>query len=79
MDYTGGMIRTVEAIVDESGRVRLNEPLRLPRCVRALVTILDEEPLAPAHETMLLSEKSLAEDWCRPEEDAAWSYLGEAR
>jgi hypothetical protein len=44
-----------------------------------LVTILDEEPLAPAHETMLLSEKSLAEDWCRPEEDAAWSYLGEAR
>ncbi len=39
----------------------------------AILTILDES--APADETALLSEQSLAEDWNRPEEDAAWSYL----
>lgn len=73
------MIRTVEATVDEHGRVSLAEPLELPGARRALVTILDEEPSAPAHETSLLSEPSLAEDWNRPEEDAAWSYLQRAR
>jgi hypothetical protein len=42
---------------------------------RALVTILDEEPAPGAHETALLSERALAQDWNRPEEDAVWSYL----
>jgi len=28
-----------------------------------------------SEETALLSEPSLAKDWNRPEEDAAWSYL----
>jgi len=28
-----------------------------------------------ADEAALLSETALAEDWDRPEEDAAWSYL----
>ncbi len=28
-----------------------------------------------ATETMLLSEKVLAKDWNRPEEDAAWAHL----
>jgi hypothetical protein len=72
------MIQTVEAIVDEQGSVRLLEPLRLERCHRALVTILADEA-ANAHETALLSEAALAEDWNRPEEDAAWSYLQQAR
>ena len=47
-------------------------------CVRLdvrLVTILEEEPAERPNETALLSEASLAEDWNRPEEDAAWSYL----
>ena len=73
------MIRTVEAVVDEHGPVRLSEPLQLPRSQRALVTILDEEPPPQIHETSLLSEQSLAEDWSRAEEDAAWSYLAEDR
>jgi hypothetical protein len=73
------MIKTVEAVVDENGRVRLTEPLTLPRSQRALVTILDEEPSRQAHETSLLSEAALAEDWNRTEEDAAWSYLAEGR
>ena len=68
------MIRTVEAVIDEEGNVRLLEPVPLTAARRALVMILDE-PGAPASETAWLSEPSLAEDWNRPEEDAAWSHL----
>ncbi len=38
------MIRTVEAVIDEQGDVRLLELVRLPSARRALVTILEEEP-----------------------------------
>ena len=72
--YSPPMIQTLEAIVDERGAVRLLEPLHLDRRHRALVTILADEP-SDAHETALLSEAALAEDWNRPEEDAAWSHL----
>jgi hypothetical protein len=68
------MIRTVEAIVDKSGSVQLLEKVILPQSRRAFVTILEEPPLLPT-ETALLSESSLATDWNRPEEDAAWSHL----
>lgn len=67
------MIRTIEAIVDDSGQVRLTERLQVPGSRRALVTILDEPP-AEALETALLAEESLS-DWARPEEDEAWSHL----
>lgn len=69
------MIRTVEAIIDESGKVELLEPLDLPSAQRALVIILEEEPLSTVPETALMSEAALAEDWDREEEDAAWAYL----
>lgn len=69
------MIRTVEAVIDEQGNVRLLEPVRLTTTRRALVTILEERPGAGACETALLSEAALAEDWNRGEEDEAWSYL----
>ena len=69
------MIRTVEAIIDEQGTVRLLEAVRLPAARRALVTILEDEPPAEVHETALLAEAALAADWNRPEEDAAWSHL----
>ncbi len=69
------MIRTVEAIVDERGSVRLLEPVEVPAARRALVTILEEEPVLQVAETALLSEAVLAEDWSRPEEDEAWAYL----
>jgi hypothetical protein len=72
------MIQTVEAIVDERGSVRLLEPVRLDRSYRALVTILADEP-SSVHETALLSEPALADDWNRPEEDAAWAYLQQAQ
>ena len=71
------MIKTVEAVVDDQGKVRLLQPVRLASSRRALVVILDE-PEAIGDETSLLSEAALA-DWNRPEEDAAWSHLQSAR
>lgn len=38
-------------------------------------SVLQEKALAELSETALLSEQALAEDWNRPEEDAAWSHL----
>lgn len=73
------MIRTVKAVIDERGRVRLLEPVALRGERRALVTILEEEPVAHPREAALLSEAAMAEDWNRPEEDAAWSHLQPAR
>jgi hypothetical protein len=77
-DVAGGhtvyiKMKTVEAIIEPGGGVRLVEPVQVQSPRRALVTILDEEPIL--HETALLSETALAEDWNRPEEDAAWSHL----
>ena len=66
------MIRTVEAVVDSAGNVRLLEEIQLPGPRRALVTILEDAPRS--EETALLSEAALA-DWSQPEEDAAWSHL----
>jgi hypothetical protein len=69
------MIRTVEAVIDEHGNVRLREPVHLPAARRALVMILEEQPEAGVSESALLSEAALAEDWNRPEEDEAWLHL----
>lgn len=66
-------MRTVEAIVDEKGQVRLAQPLLIKGAHRALVTVLDEPP-AEAMETAVLSEAALS-DWLQPEEDAAWAHL----
>ena len=66
-------MKTVEAVIEANGDVRLIEPLRLLSPRRALVTILEESPLL--HDDALLSEPALAEDWNRAEEDAAWSHL----
>lgn len=70
------MLRTIEAVIGPDGRVRLLEDVRLPNTRRALVTVLDE-PADEAGEatSALLSEPALAEDWNRPEEDAAWAHL----
>ncbi len=73
------MIRTVEAIIDEKGTVRLLEPVQLPEPRRALVTILEERTVGAASETALFSESALAPDRDRPEEDAAWSHLQSLR
>ena len=67
------MIQTLEAVVDKTGKVKLLTEIRLKESRRAIVTILDEKP--NISETALLSEKALAEDWLREEEDEAWAYI----
>ena len=70
------MPKTVKAMVDKHGHIRLLEPLKLHTSQRVLATVLEEEPDAKeygASETVLLSEKALAEDWNR--EDEAWKHL----
>jgi hypothetical protein len=72
------MPRTVEAVVDEHGHIRLLEPLKLHASQRVLVTVLEDAPEADTRdlsETVLLSEEALAEDWNREEEDEAWKHL----
>lgn len=69
------MIQTIEAVIDKQGKVRLLQDVRLSQERRALVTILEEKPSVAVSETALLSESALAEDWERPEEEEAWSYL----
>jgi hypothetical protein len=74
------MNQTIEAVIDEQGRVRLLEAIQLLGPRRALVTVLEEAPLLSveensALETALLSEAALVQDWNRPEEDAVWAYL----
>ena len=70
-------MKTVEAIIETNGEVRLIEPLQVASPRRALVTILEEAPTV--HDAALLSEAALAEDWNRTEEDEAWAYLQPAR
>ena len=68
---------TVEAVIDEAGNVKILQPVPLQGARRALVVVLDEPALTIA-ESALLSEAALAEDWMRPEEEEAWSYLQRA-
>jgi hypothetical protein len=68
---------TVEAVIDEEGNVKILQRVPLSGVRRALVVILDE-PGRVVAETALLSEATLAEDWMRPEEEEAWSYLQQA-
>jgi hypothetical protein len=63
--------KILEATIDQEGHVHLLTPLKLDRPAKAVVTIIPDD----TDETALLSEPSLAEDWNRPEEDEAWSYL----
>ena len=69
------MLQTFEAVIDEEGNVHLLEPVQLPKGRRAIVTILQDEPVSGVPETALLSEATLAGDWNRSEEEDAWTHL----
>jgi hypothetical protein len=69
------MIQSVEAIIDPEGNVHLLESVKLSSSKKAIVTILEENPIISTSETALLSEATLAKDWLRTEEDEAWSHL----
>lgn len=70
------MLRTVEAIIDEHGRVQLSEQIDVQRPTRALVTILDE-PRSDSLEAAVLAESSLKEGWSGGVADEAWKHLPE--
>ena len=73
------MPKTVEAVVDEDGYIRLPDSISLKRDQRVLVTILEDEGERASDprvaETALLSEEALSEDWTRDEEEEAWKHL----
>ena len=66
------MLQTIELDMDAQGQVYRVELNMLVPPGRVLLTLL-------ANEESLLSESALAEDWLRPEEDAAWAYLQPVR
>lgn len=71
------MSRTVEAVIDKDGRIRLLEKVDVVHAKRVLVTFLEDDETLPegVADTALLSEAALAEDWNRAEEDEAWRHL----
>ena len=73
------MPKTIEAVVDEDGYIRLPDSISLKRDQRVLVTILEDEGERASDpqvaETALLSEESLSEDWTHREEEKAWTHL----
>ena len=70
------MLKSLEAIVYSNGKVVLKEAIRLTSARRAIVILLEGDiDELEISETALLSEQSLAVDWEKPEEDAAWSHL----
>lgn len=71
------MIQTFEGVVDQKGRLRFLETVKLPPMRRVLITVLDEEADISARDSAMLSEASLAVDWLTPEEDVAWSHLNQ--
>ena len=73
------MVQTIEGVLEVDGRVRLLQPIQTASPRRALVMILEEPSAALPSETAILSERALATDWNRTEEDAAWSHLQPAR
>ena len=68
------MHRTVEAIVEADGTVRLLEPVESGGPRRALVTFLDEDPEEGLYSGTIADEAAL-DDWNRVEEDEAWGHL----
>jgi hypothetical protein len=65
------MARTIEVEIDASGIIHpVNPSDRLPEGRAMLIWPSLEEASG-----LILSEKSLAVDWLKPEEDEAWAYL----
>ena len=71
------MLQTFRGIIDQDGKLRLLEQVKLPKSRQVIITILDDEPTDELINLALLSEPMLARDWGRPEEDEAWSHLAQ--
>ncbi len=65
------MLRIIEVEIDAAGQIHPLEFVRKLPVGPALLTLL-----TPAmDEVPHLTEPALAEDWLRPQEDAAWAHL----
>jgi len=64
-------IRIPKPLLEESG---LSGNVEI-KALRGEIKIIAAKPERNISETMLLSEKVLARDWLRPEEDKAWASL----
>ncbi len=79
------MVRTVEAVLERDGRLRLLEHIDTheqgARFFAVIVSPASSEQAEGTQETRersaiaALSEGVLARDWLRPEEDEAWKVL----
>lgn len=67
------MLTTLEAVLTPDGELRFLEPVHLISAQRVLVTFT--EPVDEVVDGAALSQHSLAGDWMRDEEDAAWAHL----
>ena len=71
------MLQTFRGFIDQDGKLRILEKVKLPKSRQIIITILDDEPSDELINLALLSEPMLARDWERPEEDEAWSHLAQ--
>lgn len=69
------MLQTIEVEIDASGHVHPLEPMSKLPVGRALLTLLNSS----VDDALQLAESSLAEDWLKPDEDAAWAHLQPAK
>ena len=68
------ILRTITVEIDASGEIHPMAPIGKLPPGRALLTLLPT-----ADDGLALAEPALAEDWLRPEEDAAWAHLQPGR
>ncbi|NCQ18872.1 MAG: hypothetical protein COW71_02030 [Ignavibacteriales bacterium CG18_big_fil_WC_8_21_14_2_50_31_20] len=66
-------MQSIQAIIEPNGHIRFPGKFRIKKPTKAIITFLEEEN--ELRFTELVSEKSLAEDWNKSEEDEAWVHL----
>lgn len=70
------MIQTLEAVVDETGKIKLLTEVHLKKSRRALVTILDEEPKVSSEQNVKMptneevSDEEVLGVWAKRKESA---------
>jgi len=67
------VLHTVEAVIDEKGRVEWLEKVSIKGSRRVLITLLDEDE--SQDEVLVAAESALAKDWLKDEEEEAWEHL----
>ncbi len=70
------MLKTIEAVVEADSHIRVLERVDLIQGQRVLVTLLDDLQInKESIDSTMLSEKALAVDWDREDEEKVWSNL----